>query len=1111
MDQRLYTCLERLARLGSPEGTTTEKAAEVVAGVREQLAGTGGDAGDRVLASTKHLLGCVDPSVQDDVRLECGCLAVVLLHRTSELLEASEEPSPPTPKAGGRRGVDPEAPPPPANLLSLQQTQVLAAAARVALYTVVLAGLDQEAARYLRMTLARAKFVLGPAPLEVPEGSRHPLLAATMRLLLSVVKHDTVGAGIRQSVFPEVLSALLCLCFCPATSKRHPEDTGYFRGQLESLTAAVEPSVTLKHLLLLMGLTQGGASGSSRSNVGRGGGGGGQGWLGRTCNSLVVRRYLMSEGGGGARAGGGLRAVVGAGLALCDGQDSRRCQAVAALIAHARTPDLDQFYAALGPQVIEMLDRASQLAPEVVRVVVLLAGELAERCPSLAAQHLGGPLLQPLTCTTSPSAPQECVGTSLTECVIRLHSVLVEAAPPTPALARLLQPALCPLLALAALPTTHLRSPSRHLLGRYLSHLSEEEVVDTLLGLAGLTPLTLSPPVFPDVTLVLDGTGGVVVEACSKPPDTLEEDEARASCLSAILEDLGHPSVILAFYKKLVEFLDFQGEEKSATRSGPPIVCLRTEADEVACQFEQARRVAVCAGLLSCLAESEKLTGDLFQDLSAAGPVVGGLLQAGCQECRDEGLRDIQVSLTANVLVLVTCYVSDRSLRGEMTSRDWTGLKALLPVLKQTEECLEDEGVRLMATQLRSMVATHGVVCTEAASADTTQANPEKKGKGKVEKRLEKVGGGKLSSDTSQQPEGTRAATPIVKDMKTSTTQIKDDRNKVKVETKETGKDALIKTECEKEIPKQALEEKIKAGKGDDGSTAKEIKEEKEETEKTNIMATKETPRKAETESSAFRSAMEDLMSPLLPVRGHGILALAKLLEAKDEEALEHGTQLLALFQHHLREEDSYLYLMAVRGLAALCDVLPEKAVVVLTKEFSVGRRSTEDRAKLAESLSRATRRLGPLLPHYRNHFINAFLTGVRDPEWLVRAASLSALGDVCKELRFSLGPIVNEVFSVLYDAVAQDESHEVRRAAVLVVTLLLQGLGGDALKVLNDVVRDMYRVLRRLEASDPDPVVRLHAQLALQEVDSIMRRFLLPSTGLTKRIYVLDPPPSAL
>lgn len=58
-----------------------------------------------------------------------------------------------------------------------------------------------------------------------------------------------------------------------------------------------------------------------------------------------------------------------------------------------------------------------------------------------------------------------------------------------------------------------------------------------------------------------------------------------------------------------------------------------------------------------------------------------------------------------------------------------------------------------------------------------------------------------------------------------------------------------------------------------------------------------------------------------------------------------------------------------------LC-ILPLQTVGVLTQEFSVGRRSVEDRAKLAEVLTRATRRLGPLLPHYKDHFVNAFLTG---------------------------------------------------------------------------------------------------------------------------------------
>ena len=593
-----------------------------------------------------------------------------------------------------------------------------------------------------------------------------------------------------------------------------------------------------------------------------------------------------------------------------------------------------------------MLNTTSQLAPEVVRVMVLLAGELAERSPTLAAHHLGQPLLQPLTLTTHPTAHHQCVGMSLTECVVRLYMVIVELAPPTPALARLLQPALSPLLAIAALSISHLRSPARHLLGKYLSHLSEGEAVNTLVSLARLAPSTTSPPVCPGLALGLDEAGGVRVETQASPPDALEEDEARASCLSAILEELGQPSVVLAFYKKLVEFLDFREEVKGGNGSGPPTVCLRTEADEVASQFERMRQVAMCVGLLSCLAESEKLTGELFQDLSAAGPVVDGLLRAGCQACRDEGLRDIQVSLTANVLVLVSCYVSDRSLRGEMTLADWAGLKALLPALNLTEECLQDEGVCLMATQLRQMVATHGVVQGDANTAGHTQGKPENKGKGRA--------GGKVDSATSRLCEESSGASPhlkentgtgtsacVIQDSATRQPQGEDDlkvevecnatemRDKVEVETKKTCDRNMIKSEIEKGILKMKMEkeEKEEEEQKRDMKTAMKVKHEAEEENRKvkEEEKVKETQNKVRTEVSVFKAAMDDLMSPMVPVRGHGILALARLVEERDEEALEHGTQLLALFQHHLREEDSYLYLMAVKGLAALCDVMPEK------------------------------------------------------------------------------------------------------------------------------------------------------------------------------------------
>lgn len=65
---------------------------------------------------------------------------------------------------------------------------------------------------------------------------------------------------------------------------------------------------------------------------------------------------------------------------------------------------------------------------------------------------------------------------------------------------------------------------------------------------------------------------------------------------------------------------------------------------------------------------------------------------------------------------------------------------------------------------------------------------------------------------------------------------------------------------------------------------------------------------------------------------------------------------------------------------------------------------------KLGEALVKATRNCGELVPRYSQHLLAALLTGVKDPEPLVRASSVSNLGDVCQLLRFSLGSVVNEV-----------------------------------------------------------------------------------------------------
>lgn len=52
----------------------------------------------------------------------------------------------------------------------------------------------------------------------------------------------------------------------------------------------------------------------------------------------------------------------------------------------------------------------------------------------------------------------------------------------------------------------------------------------------------------------------------------------------------------------------------------------------------------------------------------------------------------------------------------------------------------------------------------------------------------------------------------------------------------------------------------------------------------------------------------------------------------------------------------------------------------------------------------------GELVPVYKAELVNAFLSGTKDDDFLVRASSLSNLGELCRLLGFRVGPIVTEV-----------------------------------------------------------------------------------------------------
>lgn len=68
-----------------------------------------------------------------------------------------------------------------------------------------------------------------------------------------------------------------------------------------------------------------------------------------------------------------------------------------------------------------------------------------------------------------------------------------------------------------------------------------------------------------------------------------------------------------------------------------------------------------------------------------------------------------------------------------------------------------------------------------------------------------------------------------------------------------------------------------------------------------------------------------------------------------------------------------------------------------------------------------------------------------------------------------------------------------------MVTTLLFRGLGKDVLTSLGRDLVDLYRGLKHLRDNDDDPVLRLHVQLALEEIDYIMQDLLFAPPKLEK------------
>ena len=100
-------------------------------------------------------------------------------------------------------------------------------------------------------------------------------------------------------------------------------------------------------------------------------------------------------------------------------------------------------------------------------------------------------------------------------------------------------------------------------------------------------------------------------------------------------------------------------------------------------------------------------------------------------------------------------------------------------------------------------------------------------------------------------------------------------------------------------------------------------------------------------------------------VRAHGMVLLRRMVLDRDAVAIRNISKAISVFESQLHEPDSYGYLNAVSGLAAIADVCPRETIPVLCHKYCDRGLSMDIRLKLSETLARITTRCGQLLPEY--------------------------------------------------------------------------------------------------------------------------------------------------
>ncbi|KIM46218.1 hypothetical protein M413DRAFT_426519 [Hebeloma cylindrosporum] len=181
-----------------------------------------------------------------------------------------------------------------------------------------------------------------------------------------------------------------------------------------------------------------------------------------------------------------------------------------------------------------------------------------------------------------------------------------------------------------------------------------------------------------------------------------------------------------------------------------------------------------------------------------------------------------------------------------------------------------------------------------------------------------------------------------------------------------------------------------------------------------------------------YQKALKLLQDPILPVRAHGLLLLRQLISPAFSKGRQVNTALvpsiLSIFLQSVQDEDSYIFLNAVQGLASLVDTFGKDILQGLVRDYAGGleglgggnltQTGLDVRTRIGEAMSSVIKRCGSALGIYVDLLVPPLFAVVRGSNipTPLRTSSLSLLADCVNTYPLAMLPYVEDISQSLVD-----------------------------------------------------------------------------------------------